>query len=345
MTYVFFDRISLLVGDIMIDMNKAMLAFKEFLSKYEDQDTLGFKLKVTHTYQVVNNAKVLVNKLNLSDEDKQLAELIALLHDIGRFEEISVLKKFDSVKFNHAEYGVKMLFEDGLIRNFITDDSYDDIIREAIFNHNLLDIKDVRDERTLLHVKIIRDADKLDNYRVKKDEKIEAIFPGIVKSLEEFLDSTISDKVYDTVMKCECVNIKDRTTLLDYWVCVLAFTFDLNFKESYEIVKENNYVNILIDRFEFNDYDTKIRMNKIGDLLNKFVDIKVMNRLDKARNFCREVKSLASMYDLPFFIVTDGASATNNNGCDAVRVARENHVKWELDNGEDPNHDWEKANS
>ena len=28
---------------------------------------------------------------------------------------------------------------------------------------------------------------------------------------------------------------------------------------------------------------------------------------------------LAEKYDLPFFVVTDGASSTSNNGCEAVR--------------------------
>ena len=40
-----------------------------------------------------------------------------------------------------------------------------------------------------------------------------------------------------------------------------------------------------------------------------------MDKIKKARMFCNEVKELAKKYDLPFFVVTDGASATCNNGC------------------------------
>lgn len=61
-----------------------------------------------------------------------------------------------------------------------------------------------------------------------------------------------------------------------------------------------------------------------------------------ARKFCIEVKELAKKYNLPFFVVTDGASATNNNGCDAVKNARDNHIKWEKENGYDPYEDWNK---
>lgn len=64
--------------------------------------------------------------------------------------------------------------------------------------------------------------------------------------------------------------------------------------------------------------------------------------LQKARDFCQKVKELALSYNLPFFIVTDGASATNNNGCEAVKKARENHIKWEIANGFDPKEEWGK---
>lgn len=62
----------------------------------------------------------------------------------------------------------------------------------------------------------------------------------------------------------------------------------------------------------------------------------------KAREFVSRVRDLALEYDLPFFIVTDGASATSNNGCEAVRVARDNHIKYELSIGADPYEDWSK---
>ncbi len=259
----------------MIDIQKSRKAFKKFLQKYNDKSQLGFELKVVHTYHVAENAKNIAIKLNLSEEDINLAELIALLHDIGRFEEITFLKQFDSVKFDHASCGVKMLFEDNLIRNFIEDDSYDEIIKVAIENHNRLTIDEGLDERCLLHAKIIRDADKLDNFRVKKEEKIEAIFPGKVKNENDIENSILSDKVYETIKMEKCVNIRDRKTALDYWCCVLAFVFDLNFRESYEIVKNNDYINILIDRFNYNNLETKKRMNDVRNIMNNYVDKKV----------------------------------------------------------------------
>lgn len=254
----------------MIDINKSRQAFKNFLNKYDDQP--GFNLKVVHTYHVSSNAKELATKLNLSKEDIDLAELIGLLHDIGRFEELKVMNGFDSVKFDHAQYGIKMLFEDNLIREFIDDSSYDEIIKVAISNHSKLKIDETLDERSMLHSKIIRDADKLDNYRVKVDESIEEIFAGKVNSKEEVENSPISDKVYETLKNEQCIDIHDRVYPLDYWLCVLAFTFDLNFKETFKIVKDNDYINRIMDRFTCTNPDSIIKLENIRNILNNYID-------------------------------------------------------------------------
>lgn len=259
----------------MIDIQKARVAFKEFINKYDNQEDKGFNLKAVHTYYVSRNAKELATKLNLSDEDINLAELIGLLHDIGRFEEIKIMSGFNSVEFNHATYASKMLFEDNLIRSFIDDDKYDDIIKNAIENHNKLNIDNDLDDRSLLHARIIRDADKLDNYRVKKEEKIEEIFAGRVNSKEEIEESEISNKVYETVLSKKCVDIHDRVFPLDYWICVLAFTFDLYFKETLQIVKDNNYIDILVDRFDYKNDDSKNKMEEIRKTLNDYVQSKL----------------------------------------------------------------------
>lgn len=258
----------------MIDIKKAKQAFKKYISDYK-QDKLGFDLKVVHTYKVVENSNKIATMMNLPEEDIKLAELIALLHDIGRFEELKVFDQFESVKFDHADYGAKKLFDDGLIRDFIEDDRYDLIIKKSIINHNKYKIEDGLSERELLHSKIIRDADKLDNFRVKKEEKIEAIFPGKVKTKEEMENSTISDEVYQSIMNNSCVDIHDRKTPLDYWLCVLAFIFDINFKETLKVINDNNYVDVIIDRFNYTKADTKKKMEQIRTTAKEYIAKKI----------------------------------------------------------------------
>ena len=259
----------------MIDLQKARLAFKEYINRYDNQNDPGFNLKVVHTYHVVENAIMIAKKLKLSEEDINLAGLIAILHDIGRFDELKNLKKFDSIGNDHAMFASKLLFDEGLINNFIDNNKYNNIIKKAIENHNKKTIEENLSEQELLHAKIIRDADKLDNYRVKIEEDIKNIFPGIVNNKEEIENSLISDKVYNSIINKECVDIKDRAYPLDYWVCILAFTFDINFKETLSIIKEKDYINILIDKFNYKY--SKDKMNKIKIIINDYIDSRLNN--------------------------------------------------------------------
>lgn len=258
----------------MIDIKKAKSAMKDFLENYKNEKHIKYKLKTIHTYHVAEKAKEIAEELKLGKEDILLAELIGLLHDIGRFEELKITNELNNVKFDHAALGSKMLFENGLIRKFVEDDMYDEIIKKAIENHSRLVIEEGLDERTLLHSKIIRDADKLDNFRVVKEEKIHEIFPGKVNKQEDIENSTMSNKVYESIINKKCVDIHDRVTPLDFWVCILAFTFDLNFNVTYKMIKENNYINVLIDRFDYKDRKTKERMENIREITNKFVEEK-----------------------------------------------------------------------
>ncbi len=256
----------------MIDILKAEKEFQKYIDQFDIKDNPSFILKIVHTNHVINMAVKISKNMGLSKEDCDLAKLIAILHDIGRFEELRKLSKFDSVGSDHASLGVKLLFEDGLIRTFIEDKQYDEVIKEAIGNHSRMAIREGLSDRALLHARLLRDADKIDNYRVFRDDTIESRLPGIVKDLEEFERSSLSDVVYEAVREHRCVDIHDRVHPLDYLVCVLAFTFDINFKESFYIIKVNHYIDDIINRFSYKDEQSRIKMEEIRCILNDYID-------------------------------------------------------------------------
>ena len=125
------------------------------------------KLKIVHTYGVVAQSTEITKRMGLPAEDVSLARIIALLHDIGRFEQLKRYDSFMPDTMDHASYGVQVLFREGMIRRFVSEDTWDDIIEAAIAKHSDFVLEGIEDERTLLHARIIRDADKLDNCRVK----------------------------------------------------------------------------------------------------------------------------------------------------------------------------------
>lgn len=256
----------------MIDIIKAENAFKKYLENYDVNDD-KVKLKMIHTYGVVNASEYLSKQLNLSKEDSDLAKLIALLHDIGRFEQSKmssdVYDSADANIFDHAIYGVKILFEDNLIRNFIEENTYDNIIYKSILNHNKIDIENGLNEKELLHVKIIRDADKIDNFRVKLTENFKVLLG--TDDMDKISNEKISDNIYNTFMNKKLVNITENKTCLDRWTGYIAFIFDMNFDASLKYLNDNNLVNKCINRIEYKNNETIEKVNKMQQLANNYI--------------------------------------------------------------------------
>ena len=256
----------------MIDFQKAMNAFQNYLKDF-DTEYGKIDLKIRHTYGVVRACEYIVDKLELNEEDKELAKLIALLHDIGRFEQIRQSDCFiDSSNMDHAILGNDILFNNNLIRKFVEDDKYDNIISKAILNHNKLSIEEGLSERELLHAKIIRDADKLDNFRVKSEDDFENIIDNASKEILE--NDVVSDNIYNDFMNDRVIVSKDRKTYLDFWVSYLAFMFDFNYIYGLEYIKEKNYINIIIDRLDYKKEETKQKIEEIRKHALEYVDNK-----------------------------------------------------------------------
>ena len=256
----------------MIDLKIAEREFEKYLKNY-NQKALKIALKITHTYEVLNAAKYIAESLKLDKENVDLACLIALLHDIGRFEQLKIYDSYDDTKgLDHADFGIKYLFEENNIRKYVEDDKYDEIIYKAIYNHNKLKIINIDSmtEEEMLHSKIIRDADKLDNFRVKEKESLEALFGvGVTEDLAGTYD--ISDKVYNTVKEHKLIVNTDRITYMDHWVSYIAFTFDLNFAASLKFIEDRNYIDVLVDRIPYTNMDTKEKMENIRKITKEYI--------------------------------------------------------------------------
>ena len=225
--------------------------FEKFLNENFDIKNEKINHKINHTYNVVENAKYLCDYLKLDKTNTELALIIALLHDIGRFDQAKEMQTFreDITNFDHATLGVKLLFEKSEIKNYVDNKQFYPIIKKAIANHSkyILDETDMTDIE-ILHSKIIRDADKIDSFRAKTVDDI-YIIANITK--EDIENSKVTEKVYNTFKKHKTILSKDRQTGLDIWVSYIAFIYGLEFKGSYELINKNDYLNKLFDRFEY----------------------------------------------------------------------------------------------
>lgn len=254
----------------MIDILKAKKAFAEYVKKYDIKND-KIRLKIEHIERVSQTAKKLATKLELEEEDIKLAELIGLLHDIGRFEQLKRYNTFnDKNSINHGEFGVHILFnkKDGIIRNFIEEKQYDEIIEKAILNHNK-DEKDIPENlttRELLHTKIIRDSDKIDILNLLTFEKKETAWEK-----EDLSNDIINDDIYNEFMEKGRIDYEKRKSSADLLVGHFAYVFDFNFPESLKFIHEKRYFEKIYNRFEFNDKQTKQRYEKIYKRVNEHI--------------------------------------------------------------------------
>lgn len=234
-----------------MNYDNAKIYFEKFLNNNFDISDKKISHKVNHTYNVVENAKYLCEFLNLDRTNTEIALIIALLHDIGRFDQAKEMKTFreDITNYDHATLGVKLLFENGEIKNYIDNESYYSIIKKAIENHNkyILDETGMTDTE-ILHCRIIKDADKIDSFRAKT---VDDIYTMANITEEEIENSRVTKKVYNTFKEQKPILSKDRETGLDIWVSYIAFIFGLKFKGSYELINKNDYLNKMFNRFEY----------------------------------------------------------------------------------------------
>ena len=252
-----------------MDFNKAKIAFEEYVRDYDLNDG-KVQLKLLHTYEVIKFSELIAKELGLREEEIELAKIIAILHDIGRFEQAKKFDDFvDHKTMDHADFGAEILFEEGLIRKFIETDIYDNIIAKAIINHNKYIVEDGLTEKEMLHTKIIRDADKTDNFRVKATDSLLDI-ANIEESI--MITQPITDEIFNDFMNHQTIISSKRITHMDMWVSYIAFVFDYNFNPGLKYIKDNNYVNVLVDRFEYQNEDTKQKMEQIRKCVNDYVN-------------------------------------------------------------------------
>ena len=259
----------------MIDIQKAKDVFKKYIEKY-DITNGKIALKVAHIERTSKTALELAKALKLSDEDIKLAELIGLLHDIGRFEQVRIYDTFqDSKSINHGEYGVKVLFEDNLIREFLEETKYDEIIRKAILNHNRgsenID-KDLTD-RELLHVKIIRDADKTDIYYTCLNEAKSSVYG--IEDLEKY---KITKSIYEEIINTKKVTYKNMQSPVDMVLAHLIFVYDFNYLYTFKVIEKNNYITKLYENIKIEDEKSQKMLETVYNNVQNYIKDKINNK-------------------------------------------------------------------
>jgi putative nucleotidyltransferase with HDIG domain len=205
-------------------------------------DNRNIALKEKHTCLVRENMNLLTESLDLNDGDRAAAEAIALFHDLGRFEQYRRYSTFrDDISINHATLGVRIL-KDGQVLKSVPEQEKRTIYL-AVSHHNVFRLPDSISGRDLIFAHLVRDADKLDIWRIFMEfyampEKERASAVGL--GFPDLPDC--SRDVLRCLEQGEMVNLSLLKSLNDFKLLQLSWVFDLNFPASFRLMLERGYI-------------------------------------------------------------------------------------------------------
>lgn len=274
--------------------------FQEYTDRY-DSTNPKIKLKIDHTYRVANLCEQIAQSLELSAAEVDLAWLSGMLHDVGRFEQLRRYNTFsDAQSIDHARFAVELLYDEGLIADYVPEISTTELVagartwrsmggvneshtaqsedmplsdilqtlRIAIGEHSAYRIQKGLDERTRMFCQILRDADKVDIFRVICDTPMEEVYGFQTKDI---LRSAITPEVMQAFYEHHAVLRKLKKCPADYIVAHGSLTFELVYPESLRIAKEQRYLKQMMS-FQSENPDTEEIFEDLRKDLNGYLE-------------------------------------------------------------------------
>jgi hypothetical protein len=228
--------------------NKLQCWFNDYVKPFCDTDPDGLRniqLKIDHTARVCKNMEILAQGEKLSTEDRLIAATIALLHDVGRFSQYHRWRTFlDSKSDNHARLSIDVIREQRILDLFDPIERL--IIEEAVRFHNLLALPQQMKSPTTLFLRLIRDADKLDIWRVFLEyltmpvsERASAAMPALPEL------PGVSPACLQQLAAGSIVRLDTLTCINDYLLLLASWVYDLNFSSSCRLVIQYDFLGSL----------------------------------------------------------------------------------------------------
>jgi putative nucleotidyltransferase with HDIG domain len=222
--------------------------FGDYVQRFYSQDgdeylNNNLRLKETHTHRVCGEARMLADALKLNDNDTRIAETIALLHDIGRFEQFKKYRTYkDTTSEDHSVIGLRVISQERILEELDLQERT--WIERAVEYHNKKLLPEGLDGKTELFSKIIRDADKLDIYFLITEKlKRYYISPCTFQLELEFPDDPrCSPQMLEAVEQGRQVDYSMLRTINDAILLQLGWVHDLYFDATLRRIVEKRYL-------------------------------------------------------------------------------------------------------
>jgi len=238
--------------DEFVELKSWFLDYTDGFSRNDPKNRRIFELKTAHTGRVCENIIDIGASIALSDSERILAETSALLHDIGRFKQYAEYGTFnDRNSANHATLGLEVLTEHDVLKRCSDDERH--LITGAIACHNAACIPPHVSGRGLVLSQLLRDADKLDIWKVFVENYVESPDgPDRTITLGLPDDDSCSENVLDSLSQSRLVNIEDIRTFNDFKLFQISWVFDLNFPATFKLLRDRGHLKRLSDTLPSN---------------------------------------------------------------------------------------------
>lgn len=247
--------------------------FAEYVRSFyvaDNDEQKNISLKERHTFNVCENIRGIAESIGLKDSQINLSKAIALFHDIGRFEQLKRYKTFkDSISVNHGNLGHDILLKAKILEELPPKDRQ--IILQSVKYHNAFKMPDIKDDALILHLRLIRDADKLDIWRIFKDYFLNNEDMGSAAGLG--LPDTVgyNSNLLNSIYGKRIISLTEIANQNDFRIMQISWVFDLNFKYSFELFKERRYIEILTGISQSQEvYDA-------ADFILKYIEQRIKN--------------------------------------------------------------------
>ncbi|MBN1507307.1 MAG: HD domain-containing protein [Sedimentisphaerales bacterium] len=224
--------------------------FEEYTSRFYGDDeyvNIHIRLKQDHTKRTCEETGLLAGRLALDESQRHVAEVVALFHDIGRFPQFARYRTYkDVLSVDHCHLGVEVLTQEGILGCLRREERQ--WIETAVEHHGRKSLPSDLRGQALLFARLIRDADKLDIFRVVLTNYRAFHHEPAKYSFEvELPDEPVcSPAVVDAVMNGVLVGHENLRTMNDMKLCRLGWVYDLNFAASLERLQEQGFIDELL---------------------------------------------------------------------------------------------------
>jgi HD superfamily phosphohydrolase YqeK len=224
--------------------------FDAYTSRFFGDDeyvNAHLQMKQEHTQRIRTEIVALAEQLALDEQQKRVAEVVALFHDVGRFPQFAEYRTFnDDRSIDHSRLSVKILRREGVLDVLRGEERQ--WIETAIEYHGRKALPLHLNGQALLFAKLIRDADKLDIYRIviERYQQYRADpdhFPWKPELPDE---PRYSAQVFQAVMAGRLIEHTMLQTLNDVMLCKLSWVYDINFAATLARLRERGFLEQLL---------------------------------------------------------------------------------------------------